>query len=128
MSAKLTDAQNERLRDLARRLIADSFDGSLTRTAEALGVSHPYLSQFLNGRTGAGRKLTRALSKLTGKPLAELEPLEPAVADPVAECIGHLTLAGRALLPAADASPGHRAAYDLMATALGRLMLLRGSR
>jgi transcriptional regulator with XRE-family HTH domain len=63
------------LRAFVQELVAKRYDGNITHAAKAMGISHPYLSQYLNKRTGAGRKLTRALSTLTGQSLDELERL-----------------------------------------------------
>ncbi len=71
------------LRAHVRSLIDADFDGNITHAAHAMGISHPYLSQYLNKRTGAGRKLTRGLSALTGKSLDEIDAMAAAERSPV---------------------------------------------
>jgi transcriptional regulator with XRE-family HTH domain len=62
--------QNERIRDAARQLLS----GSDNRTALAaeLGVSQPSLSNFLNGKTGAGPQLATAIASHLGVSLSSL--------------------------------------------------------
>lgn len=59
-----SDAQNERFRAAARTLVER--EGSATAAAKLLGVSQPTLSNFLNGRTGAGVQLAQALARALG--------------------------------------------------------------
>lgn len=56
-----SDAQNELIRAAARRLTER--EGSATAAAKLLGVSQPTLSNFLNGRTGAGVQLAQAIAR-----------------------------------------------------------------
>lgn len=47
---RLTDEQNERLRDITRELVAKV--GSMTKAAAAMGVVQSYVSEFLSGNRG----------------------------------------------------------------------------
>lgn len=67
----LTKEQNDRVRQELRRQLAES---KYTRfgLAHVLKVSPGQLSQFLNGKTGAGIKLLAAMSRWSGKPIDEI--------------------------------------------------------
>jgi transcriptional regulator with XRE-family HTH domain len=60
------------VRSIVRALVVDRYKGKIGEAATALGISHPYLSQFLNEKVGAGFKLLRGLSSLTGLTTDEL--------------------------------------------------------
>lgn len=72
MSKALDPETNDRLRAIAKRLMDERFDGKVTKLAEAMGISHPALLEFLRGTRGAGMTVLRGLQTLTGKTLDEL--------------------------------------------------------
>jgi len=58
--------QNERLRERARDLLSERYDGNKTALAAALGLSQATVSNFLNGKSGAGFQLVTALARELG--------------------------------------------------------------
>lgn len=64
--------QNERLRALLREIIAQDFDGGLSKAAEKLGVTHATVSDVLNGKRGVGQKLLNGMAEHTGRSLDDL--------------------------------------------------------
>ena len=64
--------RNERLRAFARELLETRFGGNKTRLAEAMRVSQPTVTNFINGKSGAGPKLADALSRAAGVSLAQI--------------------------------------------------------
>lgn len=67
-----TPAQNEKLREMAAKLLAERHNGNRSDLARALGVSGAAMSNFLNGATGAGTKLASALARELGMSLPEI--------------------------------------------------------
>lgn len=67
-----TPAQNEKLREMAAKALAERFGGNRAAMAKALGLSGPALSNFLNHVTGAGTKLAGALARELGMSLPEI--------------------------------------------------------
>lgn len=61
-----TQAQNERVRARARDLLLAKYGNNKTSMAAALGVSQPTLSNFLNGKNGAGHTLASAVARELG--------------------------------------------------------------
>ena len=55
--------RNEALRRLVRQLRDADFNGNLTQTARAVGVSVPTLSDFLAAKKGAGEKISEGLER-----------------------------------------------------------------
>lgn len=55
--SQLDEKTLRRLRAIAQRLVDERYDGKVTKAAEALGISHPMLLEFLAGTRGAGMKL-----------------------------------------------------------------------
>lgn len=111
--------RNEVLRRLVREVRDVDFDGNLTRTAKAVGVSVPTLSDFLAAKKGAGEKITEGLERhlrrardqmvSTGGDLTALRGQAPT-ASPLREVRfvdlpnwGSLLTAARAMRPAHEA-------------------------
>lgn len=68
MSVKvMTEAQVERLRDVARSIIRDDFGGNQTATAKHLGIAQSQFSGFVNGTAGASLAIVVALADHTGR-------------------------------------------------------------
>lgn len=67
-----TPAQNEKLREIAAKLLADRYSNNRSEFARKLGVSGAALSNFLNSVTGAGTKLAAALAHELGMSLPEI--------------------------------------------------------
>jgi hypothetical protein len=67
-----TPAQNEKLREMAAKLLADRFNDNRSEFARSLKVSGAALSNFLNGVTGAGTKLASALARELDMSLPEI--------------------------------------------------------
>lgn len=65
-----SDEQNQRMRAVANKL-SDRL-GSRAALAEALDVSPPTISNFLNGKNGAGSELAQKLANYLGRTLSEL--------------------------------------------------------
>jgi hypothetical protein len=63
---RLTKAQNARLREIARGLLNDRYDGVGTKLADALEVSQPTLSRFLSGVHGTTDDLAHRVLSLAG--------------------------------------------------------------
>ena len=68
---ELSREQNQAVRQQVRALLAQ-YHGNMTSLARALGVSQSQISQFLGGKTGAGMKLLRGLSRRTLKSIDEI--------------------------------------------------------
>lgn len=62
MSKSLGTGANEQLRAAVRRLLETEFGGSQSRAAKAFGVTQGYISDFLDGKRGAGAKLLRGVA------------------------------------------------------------------
>lgn len=63
LSKKSLDAaRNDAARAYIRKVIADGFDGNVSRFAEAIDLSQTTLSDFLNGKRGAGLSLLDAVA------------------------------------------------------------------
>ena len=60
----LTQQQNKRARAMLTELIQSRFSGHKTKAARAFGVSQACVSDFLNGRRGAGNKLVGGVAKI----------------------------------------------------------------
>ncbi len=58
-------AENDRLREHALRLLAAE-GGNRTALAKRLGVTQPTVSNFLNGKNGAGAQLAVAIARAAG--------------------------------------------------------------
>jgi transcriptional regulator with XRE-family HTH domain len=65
----LDDSRNEAVRATVRALMRDRYEGNLSRTARAIGVSPSLLSELLAGSRGAGMRFVQKLSAITGQPL-----------------------------------------------------------
>lgn len=57
---------NERLRERARALLMERYGGVKAALATALGLSQATVSNFLNGKTGAGQQLVSSLARELG--------------------------------------------------------------
>jgi transcriptional regulator with XRE-family HTH domain len=68
----LTKEQNDRVRQELRRQMVESKYKTRFGFAHVLKVSPGQVSQFLNGKTGAGMKLLAAMSRWSGKPIDEI--------------------------------------------------------
>jgi transcriptional regulator with XRE-family HTH domain len=68
----LPDEEGAHVRRAAQDVVDGAFGGRIGEAAKAMGVSPPYLSQILNGKAGAGFKLLRGLSQVTGVSEADL--------------------------------------------------------
>lgn len=66
---RLTSRQNEQVRGIGRDVLRERFDQNGSRMAEAVGITQPNLSRFLNGKQGTTRDV--ALKILA---LADIEP------------------------------------------------------
>ena len=64
--------QNEQVRALMRKILADEFGGVVTHAAKALGISHSIIHEMLAGSRGAGTKVLRALSTHTGRSIDDI--------------------------------------------------------
>lgn len=64
MAGAIDDEANENLRNLARDLMNERFDGSVTKFARGLGMRQPSVSDFLSRKRGAGMALIRGLAKI----------------------------------------------------------------
>lgn len=56
----LPHEQNEQVRALMRKILAEEFGGTVTHAAKALGISHSIIHEMLSGSRGAGTKVLRA--------------------------------------------------------------------
>lgn len=65
-SKDLGDEANEMLRAFVRRLVDDS---DQTQTAELLGISQGYLSEFLSSKRGGGGRIVMGLARLDPRQL-----------------------------------------------------------
>lgn len=65
-SKSLTTAQNEHLRGVVRRLVAEDFEGNASRAARSFGITQSLVSEFLSGARGAGPKLVQGVADYTG--------------------------------------------------------------
>jgi hypothetical protein len=63
MAKSFGDDVNRQLREVARELIAGTFDGNQSKFADAVGVSATFVSDFLSEKRGAGLDLLVGLSK-----------------------------------------------------------------
>lgn len=63
----MTEAQVERLRDVARAIIRDDFGGNQTATARHLGIAQSQFSGFINGTAGASLAIVVAIADHTGR-------------------------------------------------------------
>lgn len=68
----LPHEQNEQVRALMRKILADEFGGVVTHAAKALGISHSIIHEMLAGSRGAGTKVLRALSTHTGRSIDDI--------------------------------------------------------
>ena len=67
----MTEAQVERLRDVARAIIRDDFGGNQTATARHLGIAQSQFSGFINGTAGAdGRAVVTRRATLDSRAFA----------------------------------------------------------
>lgn len=62
MSKGYSVEENERIRERARELLNKRYQGNRSELAAALHVSQPTLSNFLNGKSGAGTKLAKSIA------------------------------------------------------------------
>ncbi len=83
---------NERLRAIVRELLRARFEENISAFARALGVTGPYLNEFLSGKRGAGAKLLHALADYTGRTLDDLSGRSAARA--IAPPVDGVALAG----------------------------------
>lgn len=67
-----TPDQNEKLREMAAKLLTERHKDNRSELARRLGVSGAALSNFLNGVTGAGTKIASALARELGMSLPEI--------------------------------------------------------
>lgn len=65
-------AQNQRLREMAQKLLDERYARNRAAFARDLKVSGAALSNFLNGVTGAGTKLATSLARVQGLSLPEI--------------------------------------------------------
>lgn len=71
-SKSLTASQNEHLRGVVRRLVAETFGGNASQAARAFGVTQSLVSEFLGGGRGAGPKLVQGVADYTGSTIDAL--------------------------------------------------------
>lgn len=76
-------AENERIRAAALDLLKRRHKDVRSELAKALNVSQPTLSNFLNGKNGAGRGLAKAIALHAGIPLEALVEGRQVVRDAV---------------------------------------------
>ena len=50
---------------------------TITKAADELGVSRPYLSDVVNGKLGAGKKLAQKIEKWSGGCVSAIEAMYP---------------------------------------------------
>jgi transcriptional regulator with XRE-family HTH domain len=77
----LDEPRNEAVRAVVRDLMRDRYEGNLSATARAIGVSPSLLSELLSGRRGAGMRFVQKLSALTGRGVDGLIGGEPSYSD-----------------------------------------------
>lgn len=65
-------AQNETLRTLVRSIVDTKYDGNMSATAKAWGITPTGLHDFLSRKRGAGLTILEALSKHTGRSIDDL--------------------------------------------------------
>ena len=68
----LPHEQNEQVRALMRKILAEEFGGTVTHAAKALGISHSIIHEMLSGSRGAGTKVLRALSEHPGRSIDDI--------------------------------------------------------
>lgn len=99
MAKAFDDEINERLRALARQVMADRCDGKNYRLAELIGVSAPFVSDFLSGKRGAGLETLSGLGAFAPLELLRILGIEPGVVVTLIEGKNDELEAGLAKLP-----------------------------
>lgn len=72
MATTLKAEQNERVKKALRGIVDTRFEGSVTRAAAALGISHSAVIEILSGTRGSGFKAVTAIARYLGKSVDEL--------------------------------------------------------
>lgn len=72
--AGVNDPNEQRLREILRAVVEESFGGNQRKAAAAIGVTQPLLSQVLarDSKQRAGPALVFALARYTGRSLDDL--------------------------------------------------------
>lgn len=99
MAKAFDDEINDRLRVLARKVLADRCDGKNFRLAELLGVSPAFISEFLSGKRGAGLETLSGLAKFAPLELLRILGIEPGVVVTLLEAQNDELEAGLSKLP-----------------------------
>jgi len=99
MAKAFDDEINERLRSLARKLMADRGDGKGVRLAELLDVSPAFISEFLSGKRGAGLETLSGLGRFAPLELLSILGIEPGVVVTLIEGRHEEMEAGLSMMP-----------------------------
>jgi hypothetical protein len=99
MAKAFDDEINERLRALARRVMAERGDGKNVRLAEMLDVSPAFVSELLSGKRGAGLETLIGLGRFAPLELLSILGIEPGVIVTLLEGTHDGLEAGLAKLP-----------------------------
>lgn len=99
MAKAYDDESNERLRELAKKVMRERCDGKGVRLAELLNVSPAFISEFLNGKRGAGLETLIGLGRFAPLELLTILGIEPGVVVTLLEARDEQLEVGLAQLP-----------------------------